>query len=197
MRALLFAYAISMLSSSAPNSRRDNVLQLPTKNFAKKTKLYAFAMQDAAENRAHHFVLSTTRPTQTDRQNSTNSAGPGGSGGQDCRGKKLKSLSQTYIYRFCAINRRTTRTSAAASPGLQLAIRLHGVIRGGMAGDESTPNELLDVRTVSRLDSDHETSGFGAKEELVCDRSTGSAKYATKPGGLAGAKNTTERIAHE
>jgi len=41
----LFAYAISMLPSSAPNSRRDNVLQLPTKNFAKKTKLYAFAMQ--------------------------------------------------------------------------------------------------------------------------------------------------------
>jgi len=45
MRALLFAYAISTLPSSAPNSRRDNVLQLPTKNFAKKTKLYAFAMQ--------------------------------------------------------------------------------------------------------------------------------------------------------
>ena len=45
MRALLFAYAISTLPSLAPNSRRDNVLQLPTKNFAKKTKLYAFAMQ--------------------------------------------------------------------------------------------------------------------------------------------------------
>ena len=42
---MLFAYAISMLPSSAPNSRRDNVLQLPTKNFAKKTKLYAFAMR--------------------------------------------------------------------------------------------------------------------------------------------------------
>ena len=42
---MLFAYTISMLPSSAPNSRRDNVLQLPTKNFAKKTKLYAFAMR--------------------------------------------------------------------------------------------------------------------------------------------------------
>jgi len=58
MRALLFAYAISTLPSSAPNSRRDNVLQLPTKNFAKKTKLYAIAMQDDAEDHAHHFVLS-------------------------------------------------------------------------------------------------------------------------------------------
>ena len=57
MRALLFAYAISMLSSSAPNSRRDNVLQLPTKNFAKKTKLDAFAMQ-----RAHSVVRCTTLP---------------------------------------------------------------------------------------------------------------------------------------
>jgi len=48
MRALLFAYAISTVPSSAPNSRRDNVLQLPTKNFAKKTKLYAFAMRRVA-----------------------------------------------------------------------------------------------------------------------------------------------------
>ena len=51
MRALLFAYAISTLPSSGPNSRRDNLLQLPTKNFAKKTKLYAFAMQRSAVQR--------------------------------------------------------------------------------------------------------------------------------------------------
>ena len=55
---MLFAYEISMLPSSAPNSRRDNVLQLPTKNFAQKTKLYAFAMQRAAERKKMRVLVS-------------------------------------------------------------------------------------------------------------------------------------------
>ena len=35
--------------------------------------------------------------------------------------------------------------------------------------------ELLDVRPAGRLNSDQENSWFGAEDELVCFRSTGSA----------------------